>query len=1163
MEFQRMQEIFADAARIGDPGKRAAFVGQACGNDTEARAQIESLLAARTEAAEFMQTPAVIRAEDNTAQAKVGDRIGRYKLLEQIGEGGYGAVFVAEQEEPVRRRVALKIIKLGMDTRAVVARFEAERQALALMDHPNIAKVLDAGATETGRPYFVMELVRGRKITDYCDQNRISTRQRLDLFIGVCNAVQHAHQKGIIHRDLKPSNILVTLHDGVPVPKVIDFGIAKATSEQRLTDKTVYTAFEQFIGTPAYMSPEQAEMSGLDIDTRSDVYALGVLLYELLTGRTPFDSKTLLASGLNEMRRIIREQEPVRPSARLHALTAEELTTTAQHRHAEPPKLVGLLRGDLDWIVMKALEKDRTRRYETANGLAGDLERHLKLEPVNARPPSTAYRVQKFVRRNKLVVAAGSAVVAALVMGVIGSTWFAFRENEQRMRAQELAVQERAQRERAESSEEEVRHALAAEASQREAAEEARRMARLHAYSSDIRLAQSMMQRGDFGRIRALLDRHIPETGEHDWRGWEWRFLRGQVLPDNTRAIGTHVGEVSAVAFLPDGRLLTGTRQSRQLALWDFDTGRLLDQTTVRGDVSDLAIHPDGHSIAVCFQEADVDLYATSPLEHVRTLPSKESMHGLAFSRDGKYLAAAGAYLGMTYEPRTVIWDFARSSVFTVLNEAGSDIAFSPAGEDLADAGRDRVSLCSLERGEREELYHQEHVYPPGFSCVAFSPAASSLAFGDGEGELFLIDFDQQRPTSLANYGLEVRCVAFSPDGRLLAAADRGASIHFWNVAERKEQFSFRGHDGQINAMAFSADGRFLVTGSEDHTCRVWDLNRAPRREEFVKRFGTAIGCASVDGRFLLSLDDWSDNGEVCFAASLWDLRLFHKIRSFLYPERMRVPKYLPTLAPGGGKAMIRGEDGSMLVWDLEQDQVNTFAAAGTNTVEELVFSRDGKLLALKTRSGAITVYDVASQEATSTLNSKATLSDLSPWIFDHEGKRLFAGNRETLVVFDLESGELAPGTKGPLLVKTRVEALPRPCICLSADGKTLATVSREKRVTVWDARTLERLHAVPGDTGWWQGPTFGGEQNRLFYFDQGRIAVLDAATGTQLARFESGYFTLLLQCEPETETLAMSCRPTDGTDWFYQMWRPPSFAEIEAADGSVHDLESAPLDTR
>jgi tetratricopeptide (TPR) repeat protein/tRNA A-37 threonylcarbamoyl transferase component Bud32 len=371
--------------------------------------------------------------------ARRGDRFGRYKILEEIGQGGCGAVFVAEQEEPVRRRVALKVIKLGMDTRQVIARFEAERQALAMMDHPNIARVLDAGATDTGRPFFVMELVRGIKITDYCDQHKLSTTDRLKLFIQVCQAVQHAHQKGIIHRDLKPSNILVTLQDGVPTPKVIDFGIAKATADQKLTDKTVYTAFEQFIGTPAYMSPEQAEMTGLDIDTRSDIYSLGVLLYELLTSETPFSSEELLGVGLDAMRRVLREKDPARPSTKLSTMTAADLTAIALHRHSEPPKLIKSVRGDLDWIVMKCLEKERHRRYETANGLAVDIQRHLASEPVVACPPTNLYRLQRLVRRNKVVFGAAAAVAAALVFGLGLSTWLFFGERAARRQAGQQA----------------------------------------------------------------------------------------------------------------------------------------------------------------------------------------------------------------------------------------------------------------------------------------------------------------------------------------------------------------------------------------------------------------------------------------------------------------------------------------------------------------------------------------------------------------------------------------------------------------------------------------------------------------------------------------------------------------------------------------------------
>jgi serine/threonine protein kinase len=452
MSEPRDEAIFEAALKL-PVDQRASYLQNTCGDDEQLRARVEALLRAHQESGEFLASPAAGRKSTIVLslppEEKPGDRIGRYKLLQQIGEGGCGVVCMAEQEEPVRRRVALKVIKLGMDTKSVIARFEAERQALAMMDHPNIAKVLDAGATDTGRPFFVMELVRGIKITDYCDQNKLSTQERLGLFIQVCNAIQHAHQKGIIHRDIKPSNILVTMHDGVPVPKVIDFGIAKAT-QGRLTDQTLFTAFEQFIGTPAYMSPEQAEMSGLDIDTRSDIYALGVLLYELLTGMTPFDAKELLQSGLDELRRTIREKEPARPSTRLSTMLAADLTAVAQRRHSEAPKLIHLLRGDLDWIVMKALEKDRTRRYETANGLAMDVQRYLHNEPVVARPPSTIYKFQKLALRNKTIFAAAGAGLAALIIGLVVALYSFAQANAALKRAVAAEQSERQLRQQAE-----------------------------------------------------------------------------------------------------------------------------------------------------------------------------------------------------------------------------------------------------------------------------------------------------------------------------------------------------------------------------------------------------------------------------------------------------------------------------------------------------------------------------------------------------------------------------------------------------------------------------------------------------------------------------------------------------------------------------------------
>jgi eukaryotic-like serine/threonine-protein kinase len=421
---ERIQEIFARALVKKSPADREKYLAEACRGDPELRREIESLLRAGEQAGNFLGQTVRVPAADFVTE-RTGTMIGRYKLLQKIGEGGFGAVYMAEQTEPVQRKVAVKIIKAGMDTREVIARFEAERQALALMDHPNIARVLDAGATEAGRPYFVMELVNGIPITEYCDRGQLSTADRLHLFIKVCHAVQHAHQKGIIHRDLKPNNVLVTLHDGEPVPKVIDFGIAKALG-QKLTEKTLFTAFQHMIGTPAYMSPEQAELSGLDIDTRADIYSLGVLLYELLTGETPFDTDTWRQAALDEIRRIIRETEPPKPSTRLQTL-GNKLAEVARRRQTEPMALKRSVRGDLDWIVMKALEKDRRRRYETPDAFAGDVARHLGNEPVLASSPSVPYLLGKFARRHKAGLAVSATLLSLMLAGAAVSTWQAVR----------------------------------------------------------------------------------------------------------------------------------------------------------------------------------------------------------------------------------------------------------------------------------------------------------------------------------------------------------------------------------------------------------------------------------------------------------------------------------------------------------------------------------------------------------------------------------------------------------------------------------------------------------------------------------------------------------------------------------------------------------------
>jgi serine/threonine protein kinase/tetratricopeptide (TPR) repeat protein len=466
----RANELFLKALDLPAPGERQRYLEDACAGDAALRTEVDALLDASARAGSFLESPAPspdlgATADGPPAAECPGTVIGPYKLLEQIGEGGFGVVFMAEQTQPVRRKVALKVLKPGMDTRQVVARFEAERQALALMDHPNIAQVYDGGETAAGRPYFVMELVRGVPITAFCDAGHLSVRQRLELFVSVCRAVQHAHQKGVIHRDLKPTNVLVTLHDGTPVPKVIDFGIAKATGQQ-LTEKTLFTHFAQMVGTPLYMSPEQAQMSGLDVDTRSDVYSLGVLLYELLTGTTPFDQERLRTVGYDELRRIIREEEPARPSARLSTL-GPAAGAAAAHRRSDPRRLRQLVRGELDWIAMKCLEKDRTRRYETANALARDVERYLADEAVEACPPSAGYKLRKFARQHRAALVTAAAFAVLLVAGGAVSAWqavLARRAEAAALEARDTAAAEQrtavAQRDRAVAAEEEAQAVL-------------------------------------------------------------------------------------------------------------------------------------------------------------------------------------------------------------------------------------------------------------------------------------------------------------------------------------------------------------------------------------------------------------------------------------------------------------------------------------------------------------------------------------------------------------------------------------------------------------------------------------------------------------------------------------------------------------------------------
>ena len=510
------KSIFNIARRIDGRDARSEYLDQVCGTDPEVHSRVVALLEIYESEQTFLESPlnVISVALDLPTPDLIGTHIGSYKLLEQIGDGGMGVVYMAEQKKPVRRLVALKIVKPGMDSRQVIARFDAERQALAMMEHPNIARIIDAGTTELGRPYFVMELVRGIPINEFCDQKCLTLRERLDLFLQVCQAVQHAHQKGIIHRDLKPTNVLVTMLDVVAVPKVIDFGIAKAFGQQ-LTDGTQVTAFAQFVGTPLYMSPEQAEMNQLGVDTRSDVYSLGVMLYELLTGTTPFDKEMLKKTNFEEFRRKLREEDPPRPSARISTLDARALSTVSEHRCTDPRRITTDIRGELDWIVMKALDKDRNRRYQSATALAEDIQRYLNDEPVLACPPSTSYRFRKFAHKNRVTLTTAAIVIASLSIGIVLSGWQAMRA----MRAETVAIDR-----------------LVEVELQRDLAVQRKNTLRHHLYAADMKVAAESRRNGRFGPTRAILERQLPEAGEQDLRGFAWYYLN-HVFDQSERTI--------------------------------------------------------------------------------------------------------------------------------------------------------------------------------------------------------------------------------------------------------------------------------------------------------------------------------------------------------------------------------------------------------------------------------------------------------------------------------------------------------------------------------------------------------------------------------------------------------------------------------------------------